>query len=87
MSKEVLAWMNELTAEMEERRKKIERGGGDARVRKQHAAGKMTARERLSILLDKDSFVELGVFTEHLGGGLMEGIEAPGEGVVTGYGT
>ena len=85
-TRENIAWMNELSAEMEERRKKIERGGGDGRVRKQHAAGKLTARERIKELLDPDTFVEMSVFTEHMGGGLMEGIDAPGEGVVTGYG-
>lgn len=84
---DTLAWMNELTAEMEERRKRVEGGGGEARVEKQHAAGKLTARERIAGLLDEGSFVELGVFTEHLGGGTMSGIDAPGEGVVTGYGT
>ena len=87
MPDDTLAWMNELTAEMEERRKRIERGGGDARIKKQHDAGKMTARERITALLDEGSFVELGVFVEHLGGDMMQGVEAPGEGVVTGYGT
>ncbi|AEB12382.1 acyl-CoA carboxylase subunit beta [Marinithermus hydrothermalis] len=81
------AWMDELIAEMEERRKKIEQGGGPKRIEKQHAAGKLTARERIQKLLDPDSFVEIGPFVEHLETGLMEGIEAPGEGVVTGYGT
>jgi acetyl-CoA carboxylase carboxyltransferase component len=84
---DTLSWMNELTAEMEERRKRIEKGGGEARIHKQHAAGKLTARERIAQLLDEGSFVELGVFTEHLGGDLMNGVDAPGEGVVTGYGT
>ncbi|HEX7022858.1 MAG TPA: carboxyl transferase domain-containing protein, partial [Trueperaceae bacterium] len=86
MADDTLAWMNELTAEMEERRKRVERGGGEARVRKQHEAGKLTARERIAALLDEESFVELGVFTEHLGGEMMRGVAAPGEGVVTGYG-
>ncbi len=85
-TRENIAWMNELSAEMEERRKKIERGGGDSRVRKQHAAGKLTARERIKELLDADTFVEMSVFTEHMGGEMMQGIDAPGEGVVTGYG-
>ena len=76
-------WMSELTAEMEERRKRIARGGGEARLAKQHAAGKLSARERLELLLDEDSFVELGAFVEPL----REGIDAPGEGVVTGSGT
>jgi acetyl-CoA carboxylase carboxyltransferase component len=83
---DTLAWMNELTAEMEERRKRVERGGGPERVAKQHEAGKMTARERIEALVDEGTFVELGVFVRHLGGELMEGLDAPGEGVVTGYG-
>ncbi len=87
MTDDTLAWMNELTAEMEERRKVVAQGGGPARIRKQHEAGKLTARERIAALLDEGSFVELGVFVAHRGGDLMDGIEAPGEGVVTGYGT
>ncbi len=87
MSDDTLAWMNELTAEMEERRKRVEAGGGAERARKQHEAGKLTARERIEALVDEGSFVELGVFVEHRGGDLMDGVEAPGEGVVTGYGT
>ena len=86
MPDETLAWMNELTAEMEERRKKIEIGGGEARIERQHSLGKLTARERIEKLLDKGSFVELGVFTEHLGVEMMKDQKAPGEGVVSGYG-
>ncbi|CAN5873460.1 acyl-CoA carboxylase subunit beta [soil metagenome] len=86
MSDDTLVWMNELTAEMEERRKRIEKGGGAARLKKQHEAGKLSARERIKALLDEDTFTELGVFTEHSGGELMAGVDAPGEGVVTGYG-
>jgi methylmalonyl-CoA decarboxylase subunit alpha len=82
MRDDTLVWMNELTAEMEERRKRIQRGGGEERVAKQHAAGKMTARERIAELLDEGSFVEMGAFVEPL----REAIDAPGEGVVTGYG-
>lgn len=86
MSDDTLAWMNELTADMEERRKRVEKGGGEARLQKQRDAGKLTARERIEALLDNESFIELGTFTEHLGGELVAGLEAPGEGVVTGYG-
>lgn len=86
MPDDTFEWMNELTAEMEERRKRIERGGGAARIKKQHDAGKLTARERIAALLDEDTFTELGVFTKHLGVDLMVDIDAPGEGVVTGYG-
>ncbi|MBI3962934.1 MAG: acyl-CoA carboxylase subunit beta, partial [Deinococcus sp.] len=78
--------MQELTAEMEERRKKVESGGGAERIEDQHRKGKLTARERLQALLDPGSFVETGVFVEHRNEGMMEGVDAPGEGVVTGYG-
>jgi methylmalonyl-CoA decarboxylase subunit alpha len=83
MGDDTRVWMNELTAEMEERRKRIRRGGGEARVAKQHEAGKLTARERLERLLDEGSFVEIGAFVEPL----HDDLDAPGEGVVTGYGT
>ena len=86
MSDDTLAWMNELTAEMEERRKRVEKGGGEKRIKKQHEQGKLTARERIHTLLDEGTFVELGAFVEHLGGEMMQGVNAPGEGVVTGYG-
>ncbi|MEX2501834.1 MAG: acyl-CoA carboxylase subunit beta, partial [Trueperaceae bacterium] len=77
----------ELVADMEERRKRVAKGGGDARIAKQHAAGKRTARERVRILLDEGSFHELGVFVEPIGGNGADGIEAPGDGVVVGHGT
>ena len=86
MSDDTLAWMNELTAEMEERRKRVEKGGGAARLKKQRDAGKLSARERIATLLDEGTFVELSVFAEHAGTELMRGVDAPGEGVVTGYG-
>lgn len=86
MSDDTLAWMNELTAEMEERRKRVAAGGGETRLEKQHQAGKLSARERLEALLDEGSFVELGTFSEHAESELMQGVDAPGEGVVTGYG-
>ena len=76
------AKIQELAAEMEERRKRVARGGGEARIRRQHEAGKLTARERIDVLLDPGSFRELGVFVEPLG----DDIDAPGEGVVTGHG-
>ncbi|RMH55941.1 MAG: acyl-CoA carboxylase subunit beta [Deinococcus-Thermus bacterium] len=80
------ALMEELLAEMEERRKRVLAGGGPERIQKQHEAGKMTARERIDYLLDKGSFVELQPFAEHLETPLMQGLEAPADGVVTGYG-
>ena len=69
------------------RRQKVKLGGGLERQKKQHQGGKLTARERIDKLLDEGSFLELGTFTEHGGGKLMNGVDAPGEGVVTGRGT
>ncbi|HZW49728.1 MAG TPA: carboxyl transferase domain-containing protein [Bacillota bacterium] len=63
-------------------------GGGEKRVQRQHNSGKLTARERIEKLFDTDSFVELDAFVTHRSSAFgMEKIEAPGEGVVTGYGT
>ena len=63
-------------------------GGGEARVERQHAAGKLTARERLDLLLDPDSFVELDAFVTHRATefGLADN-HVLGDGVVTGHGT
>lgn len=63
-------------------------GGGEAAIQKQHAAGKMTARERLECLFDPGSFIETGLFVQHRCTNFgMDKKSAPGEGVVTGYGT
>lgn len=78
--------MEELLAEMEERRKHIEAGGGPDRIKKQHEGGKLTARERIAYLLDEGTFVELQPFAEHPESDLMRGVQAPADGVITGYG-
>ena len=74
--------------DLQRRRAEIESGGGEAKIKKQHDAKKKTARERILSLLDEGSFVEVDAFVEHrcheFG---MENTKAPGEGVVTGYGT
>lgn len=66
----------------------IQAGGGEKRIEKQHKSGKMTARERINMLMDEGSFVEIDAFVKHrcteFG---MEKEETPAEGVVTGYGT
>jgi len=63
-------------------------GGGTERVAKQHAAGKLTARERLDLLLDKGSFRELDALVTHRAFGFgLEKTHPYGDGVVTGYGT
>ena len=80
--------MEEKLRELEERRAKVLAGGGPKRVASQHEKGKMTARERIEMLLDPGTFVELDSFVKHRATELgMDKVEAPGEGVVTGYGT
>ncbi|MGE5704518.1 MAG: acyl-CoA carboxylase subunit beta [Clostridia bacterium] len=79
--------MYEKIDELYERKRKVELGGGDERIDAQHKRGKLTARERLDILLDRGSFVELQPFVKHRATNFgMDKLEAPGEGVVTGYG-
>lgn len=74
--------------ELAQKRATVAQGGGEKRVQRQHAAGKKTARERILYVLDQDSFVELDTFVTHRCTAFgMENTEAPGEGVVTGYGT
>src|SRR5215208_3377854 len=65
-----------------------ERGGGEARVARQHEAGKLTARERIDLFLDPGSFVELDKFVTHRCADFgMQNQKVLGDGVVTGYGT
>lgn len=74
--------------ELQNRLAHIEAGGGPDRIKKQHAAGKKTARERIALLLDPNSFVEIGQFVSHRATEFgMASVEAPADGVVTGWGT
>ena len=57
--------MKEVVEQLEEKRKAAALGGGQERIDAQHNRGKLTARERLEILLDKDSFEEWDAFVEH----------------------
>lgn len=78
----------ERVRELAEREKRAEAGGGPERVAKQHQAGKLTARERIDLLLDTGSFVELDKFVTHRCRDFeMDQQKFPGDGVVTGYGT
>src|SRR6218665_73080 len=76
------------SAEMERRRDAAKLGGGQGRIDAQHAKGKLTARERLEILLDEDSFEEVDLYVQHncVDFGMNEN-HIPGDGVVTGSGT
>ncbi|HAQ08566.1 MAG TPA: methylmalonyl-CoA carboxyltransferase [Bacillus bacterium] len=73
--------------ELYDRRREIELGGGDARIEKQHEKGKLTARERIELLVDPGSFIELNPFIQHRSTDFgLENQKGPGDGVVTGYG-
>lgn len=79
--------MSEKLQQLLEKRAKIEEAGGEKRVEKQHASGKLTARERILMLFDEGTFVELDAFVKHRCTNFgMESQYAPAEGVVTGYG-
>ena len=74
--------------QMLEKTEVIKAAGGEKRVAKQHESGKLTARERINLLLDQDSFVEMDRFVEHRCVNFgQEKKYLPGDGVVTGYGT
>ena len=80
--------MQEILEKLEARRKEARIGGGQQRVAAQHKRGKLTARERIEILLDDGSFEEFDMFVEHRCTDFgMEQTKFPGDGVVTGWGT
>ena len=80
--------MQQIIEELERRRLAAEQGGGQKRIEAQHAKGKLTARERIGVLLDENSFEEWDVFVEHRCTDFdMAEKTVPGDGVVTGHGT
>ncbi|ACK52669.1 Propionyl-CoA carboxylase [Methylocella silvestris BL2] len=80
--------MRHVIEELERRRDEALAGGGARRVGAQHAKGKLTARERVELLLDKGSFEEFDMYVEHRCSDFgMEKQKIPGDGVVTGWGT
>ena len=80
--------MQDVIAELEARRARARLGGGEGRIASQHAKGKLTARERLDLLLDEGSFEEWDMFVEHRCADFgMAEQKVPGDGVVTGWGT
>lgn len=80
--------MQEILKKLEEKRAASLLGGGQDRIDRQHDKGKLTARERLEVLLDEGSFEEWGQFVEHRSQDFgLDKQKIPGDGVVTGYGT
>ncbi len=79
--------MKALVEELHERREKAKLGGGPDKIALQHERGKLTARERIDLLVDPGTFVELGIHAgPHFSQRAMEGREAPADGVITGWG-
>ncbi|MGF9758429.1 acyl-CoA carboxylase subunit beta [Microvirga sp. 0TCS3.31] len=80
--------MKDMLERLEERRAQARLGGGEKRIEAQHARGKLTARERIELLLDKGFFEEFDMFVEHRSTDFgMDKAKIPGDGVVTGWGT
>ncbi|HEV3072085.1 MAG TPA: carboxyl transferase domain-containing protein, partial [Solirubrobacteraceae bacterium] len=76
-----------LVEDLHARRAAIMLGGGEEKIARQHQQGKLTARERLALLIDEGTFTELGIHGRpHFSQRAMEGKEAPADGVITGYG-
>ena len=79
--------LTELNDQLHERRDAARLGGGEEKIAKQHERGKLTARERVDLLVDEGTFVELGLHGRpHFAQRAMDNVEAPADGVVTGWG-
>jgi propionyl-CoA carboxylase beta chain len=80
--------MHDIIQQLEEKRNRARMGGGERRIDSQHQKGKLTARERIDLFLDPNSFEEWDMFVEHRCTDFgMDEQSTPGDGVVTGYGT
>jgi len=79
--------MNRTVKDLETLRLEAQQGGGETRIARQHAKGKQTARERITALLDPETFTEIGAFVQHRATDLgMDDKRFPGDGVITGTG-
>src|SRR3954454_9562927 len=77
----------ELVDDLHERRERAREGGGEEKIARQHEQDKLTARERLALLIGEGTFVELGIHGRpHFAPRAMEAKEAPADGVIPGYG-
>jgi acetyl-CoA carboxylase carboxyltransferase component len=86
-SPEADSGMQSAVRDLHERRERARLGGGEEKVAKQHERGKLTARERIDLLCDDGTFVEMGIHGRpHFSQRAMEGKEAPADGVITGWG-
>jgi acetyl-CoA carboxylase carboxyltransferase component len=82
-----MSLLRPLVEDLHERRAHARLGGGEEKIARQHEAGKLTARERLALLVDEGTFTELGIQAGiHYSVRGLEGREAPADGVITGFG-
>src|SRR5512142_680793 len=80
--------MHEIIEQLDAKREQARLGGGQKRIDSQHGKGKLTARERIEVLLDEGTFEEWDMFVEHRSSDFgMAEQKVPGDGVVTGHGT
>ncbi|KKK76858.1 hypothetical protein LCGC14_2859410, partial [marine sediment metagenome] len=80
--------MKDILEQLEGKRADARLGGGERRIEAQHAKGKLTARERVELLLDEGSFEEFDMFVTHRCTDFgMEQNKVSGDGVITGWGT
>jgi acetyl-CoA carboxylase carboxyltransferase component len=87
MSSPATSLLRPLVQELAARREQIKLGGGQEKIDRQHEQGKLTARERIALLVDEGTFVELGILGKpHTTQRAMDGVDAPADGVITGYG-
>src|SRR6476659_3826805 len=79
--------MKTLVEDLHDRRNRAKLGGGEEKIALQHERGKLTARERIDLLVDPGTFVEIGIHGgPHFSQRSMDGREAPADGVITGWG-
>jgi acetyl-CoA carboxylase carboxyltransferase component len=82
-----VSMLRPLVEDLEARRARIKLGGGEDKIAQQHEREKLTARERIALLIDAGTFVELGIHGKpHFSQRAMDGVDAPADGVITGYG-
>src|ERR1700757_3503463 len=84
---ESVSLLRPLVEDLQARREQIRLGGGEQKIARQHEQDKLTARERIALLIDEGTFTELGIHGRpHFAQRAMEGRDAPADGVITGYG-
>src|SRR5271169_5173134 len=86
-AQETSSLLRPLVEDLQARRAALKLGGGEEKIAQQHEREKLTARERIALLIDEGSFVEIGIHAKpHFSQRAMDNVDAPADGVITGYG-